>query len=166
MLARPDWAWDVGVRGRPHEHGQSRSRCSARGAALTDFMGWVGAQFRRGVTWKDVEWVRSQWDGPLVIKGILDPDDAREAAGQRRRRRSSSPTTAAGSSTARCRARARCRAIADAVAGRMPVLVDGGVRSGLDVVRMLALGADFVLLGPRLGLCAGRARARRASRTC
>ena len=91
--------------------------------------------------------MRAQWDGPLIIKGILDPDDAREAAAQRRRRRSSSRTMAGGSSTARCRPRGRCRAIADAVAGRLPVLVDGGVRSGLDVVRMLALGADFVLLG-------------------
>jgi L-lactate dehydrogenase (cytochrome) len=81
-----------------------------------------------------------------VIKGILDPEDAREAAdagvdgivvsnhGGRQ--------LDGVISTARALPR-----VAEAVAGRMPVLVDGGVRSGLDLVRMLALGADFVLLG-------------------
>jgi L-lactate dehydrogenase (cytochrome) len=113
---------------------------------LSDLMGWVSRNFDASVTWKDVEWVRSEWKGPLIIKGILDPDDAREAAAN----------AADGivvsnhggrqldgvSSTARA-----LPLIADAIAGRMPVLADGGVRSGLDVVRMLALGADFVLLG-------------------
>jgi L-lactate dehydrogenase (cytochrome) len=109
-------------------------------------MGWVAKNFDASVGWKDVEWVRSQWDGPLVIKGILDPDDASEAAangvdgivvsnhGGRQ--------LDGVSSTARALPR-----VAEAVGGRIPVLVDGGVRSGLDVVRMLALGADFVLLG-------------------
>ena len=81
-----------------------------------------------------------------MIKGVLDPDDAREAAeggadgivvsnhGGRQ--------LDGVVSTARALPR-----VAEAVGGRMPVLVDGGVRSGLDVVRMLALGADFVLLG-------------------
>jgi L-lactate dehydrogenase (cytochrome) len=109
-------------------------------------MGWVAQNFDAGVTWKDVEWVRREWNGPLVIKGILDPDDARAAAA----------SGADGivvsnhggrqldgvSSTARALPR-----VVDAIAGAIPVLADGGVRSGLDVVRMLALGADFVLLG-------------------
>src|SRR6185503_9157852 len=97
-------------------------------------------------TWKDVEWVRDQWKGPLVIKGILDPDDARQAA----------ENGADGIVVSNHGGRqldgvlSTARAlppIAEAIAGRLPVLVDGGVRSGLDVVRMLALGADFVLLG-------------------
>jgi L-lactate dehydrogenase (cytochrome) len=116
------------------------------GAALEDLMGWVANNFDSSVTWKDVEWVRDQWKGPLVIKGILDPDDARQAAengadgivvsnhGGRQLDGVLSTTRA-------------LPAIAEAIAGRLPVLVDGGVRSGLDVVRMLALGADFVLLG-------------------
>jgi L-lactate dehydrogenase (cytochrome) len=144
-LRRPDWAWDVGVHGRPHTLGNIEPLVGA-GAALQDLMGWVANNFDASVTWKDVEWVRSQWQGPLIIKGILDPEDARQAAG----------SGADGivvsnhggrqldgvSSTARALPR-----VAEAVAGQLPILVDGGVRSGLDVVRMLALGADFVLLG-------------------
>jgi L-lactate dehydrogenase (cytochrome) len=145
VLSRPDWAWDVAVHGRPLTLGNLEPLLGS-GAALEDLMGWVAQNFDASVTWKDVEWVRGQWKGPLIIKGILDPDDALEAAA----------SGADGivvsnhggrqldgvSSTARALQR-----VAEAVAGRMPVLVDGGVRSGLDVVRMLALGADFVLLG-------------------
>jgi L-lactate dehydrogenase (cytochrome) len=144
-LARPDWAWDVAVRGRPLTMGNLEPLLGS-GAALADLMGWVGANFDASVTWKDVEWVRDQWKGPLIIKGILDPDDAREAAvsgadvfvvsnhGGRQ--------LDGVSSTARALAR-----VAQAVEGKIRVFADGGVRSGLDVVRMLALGADFVLLG-------------------
>jgi L-lactate dehydrogenase (cytochrome) len=145
VLTRPDWAWDVAVHGRPLTMGNLEPLLGS-GAALADLMGWVGKNFDASVSWKDVEWVRSQWKGPLVIKGLLDPDDAREAAA----------SGADGivvsnhggrqldgvSSTARALPR-----VADAIGGKMPVLVDGGVRCGLDVVRMLALGADFVLLG-------------------
>jgi L-lactate dehydrogenase (cytochrome) len=109
-------------------------------------MGWVGRNFDASVTWKDVEWVRSQWDGPLVIKGILDPDDAREAAANGADGIVVSNHGGRQLDGALSSARALPR-IAEANAGRMPVLADGGVRSGLDVVRMLALGADFVLLG-------------------
>ena len=145
VMRRPGWAWDVALRGRPMTLGNLEPLLGS-GAALGDLMGWVSANFDASVSWKDVEWVRERWDGPLIVKGILDPDDARQAAG-------------AGvdaivvsnhggrqldgvSSTARALPR-----IAEAIGGRMPVLVDSGVRSGLDVVRMLALGADFVLLG-------------------
>jgi L-lactate dehydrogenase (cytochrome) len=145
VLARPDWAWDVAVHGRPLTLGNLEPLLGA-GAALEDLMGWVSANFDASVTWKDVEWVREQWKGPLIIKGILDREDARQAAA----------SGADGivvsnhggrqldgvSSTARA-----LPSIVDAVGGRLPVLADGGVRSGLDVVRMLALGADFVLLG-------------------
>ena len=145
VIRRPAWAWDVAVRGRPLTFGNLEPLAGS-GAALQDLMGWVGSNFDSSVTWDDVECVRKQWDGPLVIKGILDADDARAAAD-------------AGAdgivvsnhggrqldgviSTARALPR-----IAEAIGGGIPVLVDGGVRSGLDVVRMLALGADFVLLG-------------------
>ena len=145
VLQRPEWAWDVAVRGRPMTMGNVESLLGS-GAMLADLMGWVSSNFDASVTWADVEWVRKQWKGPLIIKGILDPDDARQALdhgvdgivvsnhGGRQ--------LDGVSSSARALPR-----IAEAVAGRMPVLVDGGVRSGLDVVRMLALGADFVLLG-------------------
>ena len=145
VLARPDWAWDVGVHGRPHTMGNLEPLLGS-GAALADLMGWVGTNFDASVTWKDVEWVRGQWKGPLVIKGILDPDDARAAAG------SGVDAIVVSNHGGRqldgvlSSARALLP-IADTIAGRLPILVDGGVRSGLDAVRMLALGADFVLLG-------------------
>jgi L-lactate dehydrogenase (cytochrome) len=145
IAARPNWCWDVGVHGRPHAMGNLAS-VVAPGAGLDDFGTWIANNFDPSVTWKDFEWIRAEWKGPLIIKGILDPEDAREAAA----------SGADGivvsnhggrqldgvSSTARA-----LPAIADAVAGRMTVLADGGVRSGLDVVRMLALRADFVLMG-------------------
>jgi L-lactate dehydrogenase (cytochrome) len=145
VVQRPGWAWDVAVRGRPMTMGNLEPLLGS-GAALADLMGWVAGNFDSSVTWKDVAWVKSQWDGPLVIKGILDPDDAREAAASGVDGIAVSNHGGRQLDGALSTARALPR-IAEAVAGRIPILADGGVRSGLDVVRMLALGADFVLLG-------------------
>jgi L-lactate dehydrogenase (cytochrome) len=145
VISRPDWAWDVAVHGRPMTLGNLELLLGS-GAALGDLMGWVARNFDASVTWKDVEWVRERWKGPLVIKGILDPDDARQALGSGADAVLVSNHGGRQLDGALSTARALPR-IADAVAGRVPVLVDGGVRSGLDVVRMLALGADFVLMG-------------------
>jgi L-lactate dehydrogenase (cytochrome) len=145
VLRRPDWAWDVAVRGRPMTMGNIAPLVGS-GAVLSDLMGWVSRNFDASVTWKDVEWVRSQWDGPFIIKGILDPDDAREATASGADGIVVSNHGGRQLDGALSSARA-LPVIADAVAGRLKVLVDGGVRSGLDVVRMLALGADFALMG-------------------
>ena len=97
-------------------------------------------------TARDTEWVRKQWKGPLLIKGILDPEDAlaAEASGADALVVSNHGGRQLDGVLSSARALPR---IAEAVGGRMRVLADGGVRSGLDVVRMLSLGADFVLLG-------------------
>ncbi|MFL6721827.1 MAG: L-lactate dehydrogenase [Sphingomonas sp.] len=145
VIQRPGWAWDVATRGRPLTMGNLEPVVGSD-AALSDLMGWVARNFDATVTWKDVEWVRSLWDGPLIIKGILDPDDARAAAGGGADGIVVSNHGGRQLDGVMSSARALPR-IADAVAGRMQVLADGGVRSGLDVVRMLALGADFVLIG-------------------
>jgi L-lactate dehydrogenase (cytochrome) len=145
VLRRPDWTWDVAVRGRPMTIGNLEPVLGAN-AALSDLMGWVGQNFDSTVTWKDVEWVRSQWEGPLIIKGILDPDDAREAVANDVDGIVVSNHGGRQLDGALSSARA-LPPIAEAVAGRLSILADGGVRSGLDVVRMLALGADFALMG-------------------
>ena len=145
VLQRPRWAWDVALHGRPMTMGNLEPLLGSR-AALSDLMGWVGRNFDATITWKDVEWVRSQWKGPLIVKGILDPDDARMAADGGADGIIVSNHGGRQLDGALSSARA-LPPIADAVAGRVSILADGGVRSGLDVVRMLALGADFVLLG-------------------
>jgi L-lactate dehydrogenase (cytochrome) len=145
ILRRPEWAWDVALRGRPLTMGNLEPVVGSN-AALSDLMGWVAGNFDASITWKDVEWVRSLWDGPLVIKGILDPDDARSAVASGADGIVVSNHGGRQLDGALSSARA-LPAVADAVAGRIAVLADGGVRSGLDVVRMLALGADFVLMG-------------------
>jgi len=144
-VTHPRWAWDVGLFGRPHDLGNiSTYRGSPTG--LADYIGWLGANFDPSISWKDLEWIREFWTGPMVIKGILDPDDARDAV---RFGADGIVVSNHGGrqldgvlSTARA-----LPAIADAVKGELKILADSGIRNGLDVVRMLALGADSVLLG-------------------
>jgi L-lactate dehydrogenase (cytochrome) len=144
-LMRPRWAWDVGLRGRPHSLGNV-APVLGKNTGLEDFFAWMRNNFDPTVSWRDLEFVRSEWRGPLIVKGILDVEDAIAAA-------------AVGAdgivvsnhggrqldgvlSTARA-----LPPIADKVGDRITVLADSGVRSGLDVVRLLALGAKGVLLG-------------------
>ena len=144
-LAHPRWAWDVGLHGRPHDLGNI-SAYLGQPTGLADYIGWLGNNFDPSISWKDLEWIRAFWKGPMVIKGILDPDDARDAV---RFGADGIVVSNHGGrqldgvlSTARA-----LPAIADAVQGELKILADSGIRSGLDVVRMLALGADAVLLG-------------------
>jgi L-lactate dehydrogenase (cytochrome) len=145
LLARPAWLWDVAIRGRPISLGNLEPIVGRR-APLSDFQAWIHANFDPSVSWKDVEWLRQRWDGPLIIKGVLDAEDARQAvqAGADAIVVSNHGGRQLDGVVSTARALPR---VAEAVGGKLPVLVDGGVRSGLDVVRMLALGADFVLLG-------------------
>ncbi|HET7709501.1 MAG TPA: L-lactate dehydrogenase [Sphingomicrobium sp.] len=144
-IPRPLWTWNVGIHGRPHGLGNLKPVLGAK-SGLEDYFGWIGDNFDASLTWDDLDWVRQRWPGPLVLKGILDPEDAREAIVRGVDAILVSNHGGRQLDGAMSTARA-LPAIADAVDGRLPVLADGGVRSGLDVVRMLALGADFVLLG-------------------
>lgn len=144
-MGKPRWAWDVGVRGRPHRLGNVAALLGEN-SGLEDFFAWMRDNFDPTVSWKDLEFVRANWAGPLILKGILDPEDAREAvalgadglvvSNHGGRQLDGVPSTARA-----------LPPIADAVGDRLSVIADGGVRTGLDVVRMLALGAKAVLLG-------------------
>ena len=144
-IAHPGWTWDVGLRGRPHNLG-NLAPVLGKNSGLNDYMGWLGANFAPSIQWRDLDWIRSEWNGPLIIKGILDPEDAREAArigadgivvsNHGGRQLDGVPSTARA-----------LPGIAEAVGDALTILVDGGVRNGLDVVRMLGLGAKGVLLG-------------------
>jgi L-lactate dehydrogenase (cytochrome) len=144
-VLKPSWAWNVGIHGRPHSLGNLEPVLGAN-TGLEDYFGWIAANFDPSITWTDLAWVREQWPGPIVIKGVLDPGDARDAVTHGANGIVVSNHGGRQLDGALSTAQA-LREIADAVAGQIPVLVDGGVRSGLDVVKMLALGADFVLLG-------------------
>ncbi|PRC91122.1 FMN-dependent L-lactate dehydrogenase LldD [Solimicrobium silvestre] len=144
-MTKPAWAFDVGINGRPHDLGNV-SAYLGKAITLEDYIGWLGKNFDASISWSDLEWVREFWKGPMIIKGILDPDDARDAVkfgadgivvsnhGGRQLDGVLSTAKALPS-------------IAQAVGSDLTVLADSGVRSGLDVVRMLALGAKGVLLG-------------------
>ena len=144
-MLRPRWAWDVGLFGKPHQLGNV-APVLGKNSGLEDFMAWMQKNFDPSVSWRDLEFVRDNWDGPIVIKGILDPQDAREAAAAQvdgiivsnhGGRQLDGVVSAA----------AALPGVADAVSGKLTLLADGGIYSGLDVVRMLALGADAVLIG-------------------
>jgi len=144
-MFKPEWAWDVGVMGRPHTLGNV-APVLGKNSGLEDFMGWLGANFDPSIQWKDLEWIRDLWKGPLIIKGVLDPEDAKAAADIGADGVVVSNHGGRQLDGVLSSARA-LPAIADAVGDRLTVLADSGVRSGLDVVRMLALGAKGVLLG-------------------
>ncbi|MBO9544803.1 FMN-dependent L-lactate dehydrogenase LldD [Caulobacter sp.] len=144
-MFKPQWAWDVGVMGRPHTLGNVAPVLGAN-SGLEDFMGWLGANFDPSIQWKDLEWIRDLWKGPLIIKGVLDPEDAKAAADIGADGVVVSNHGGRQLDGVLSSARA-LPAIADSVGDRLTVLADSGVRSGLDVVRMLALGAKGVLLG-------------------
>ncbi|MBD8493520.1 FMN-dependent L-lactate dehydrogenase LldD [Pseudomonas syringae] len=144
-FTHPAWAWDVGLNGRPHDLGNI-STYRGHPTGLADYIGWLGANFDPSISWKDLEWIREFWQGPMIIKGILDAEDARDAvsfgadgivvSNHGGRQLDGVPSTARA-----------LPAIADAVKGSLAILADSGIRNGLDVLRMIALGADSVMLG-------------------
>ncbi|UTO28667.1 FMN-dependent L-lactate dehydrogenase LldD [Bartonella harrusi] len=144
-FTHPHWTWNVGIMGHPHDLGNVSTYLRKK-IALDDYVGWLGANFDPSIGWRDLQWIRDFWKGKMILKGILDPEDAREAVqfgadgivvsnhGGRQ--------LDGVLSTARA-----LPAIAEAVKSDLTILVDSGVRSGLDVVRMIAQGADAVMIG-------------------
>ena len=143
----PRWLVDVGLRGRPHGLGNVAKYVAGTGSGnIANFMQWMAGQFDPSVTWKDIEWLRQVWKGNLVLKGVLDPDDARQAVaigadGMIVSNHGGRQLDGVASGAV------MLPRIADAVGGETTLLVDGGIRTGQDVVRALALGAKAVMIG-------------------
>lgn len=144
-LAHPRWAVDVGLKGKPHTFGNLDDLVT-KASTLADFKAWIDGQLDATVTWKDIEWVRAAWDGDLIIKGILSTEDAIAAfdAGADgivvsnhggRQLDSVSSTIAI------------LPRVLDAVGGRGTVMIDSGIRTGQDILKAKALGADMTLIG-------------------
>ncbi|MDT3381462.1 FMN-dependent L-lactate dehydrogenase LldD [Labrys neptuniae] len=144
-MFKPQWALDVGLMGKPHDLGNV-SRYLGKPTGLADYIGWLAKNFDPSICWSDLEWIREFWKGPMIIKGILDPEDARDAVAFGADGIVVSNHGGRQLDGVLSSARA-LPAIADAVGDKLTVLADSGVRSGLDVVRMLALGAKGVMLG-------------------
>jgi len=144
-MMKPEWAYDVGLRGTPHDLGNV-SKYLGKATGLEDYIGWLGANFDASINWSDLEWIRDMWKGPMIIKGILDPEDAKDAVkfGADGIVVSNHGGRQLDGALSTCKA---LPAIADAVGDDLTILADSGIRTGLDVVRMLALGAKGVLLG-------------------
>ncbi|MBS1068048.1 FMN-dependent L-lactate dehydrogenase LldD [Gluconobacter cerinus] len=144
-VTHPMWAWDVGLRGRPHDLGNI-SRYRGNPTKLEDYIGWLANNFDPSISWKDLEWIREYWDGPMIIKGILDPEDAKDAV--RFGADGIVVSNHGGRQLDGVLSSARALPpIVDAVKGELKILADSGIRSGLDIARMVAMGADAVLLG-------------------
>jgi L-lactate dehydrogenase (cytochrome) len=145
LISHPAWIADVPRAGKPLTFG-NLEKAVPGASSPADFRSWVDAQFDPSVTWEDIAWVRSNWDGKLVVKGVLDPEDARRAAdvgvdgvivsNHGGRQLDSVPSTALA-----------LPAVVDAIGDEVEVLADGGVRNGLDAVKLMALGARAVLVG-------------------
>jgi L-lactate dehydrogenase (cytochrome) len=145
LVGHPSWIRDVPVGGRPLTFGNlEKAVPDAKTPAA--FRSWVDNQFDPSVTWDDIAWVREHWNGRLVVKGVLDPEDARRAvaagvdgvvvSNHGGRQLDAVPSTTRALPD-----------VVDAIGGQVEVLADGGIRNGLDVVKMIALGASAVLIG-------------------
>ena len=145
LVSHPGWVRDVALRGRPLTFANLEN--AVPGARTPEaFRDWVDSQFDPSVTWDEIAWVREHWPGRLVVKGVLDPEDARRAvnagvdgivvSNHGGRQLDSVPSTVRA-----------LPAVVDAVGDEVEVLADGGVRTGLDVVKMVAMGARAVLVG-------------------
>jgi L-lactate dehydrogenase (cytochrome) len=142
---RLGWIYDVGVRGKPHTIG-NLADVVPDPSDLNSYKKWIDGNYDRSVTWKDFDWVRKIWKGKILIKGILEPEDARSAVsagadGVIVSNHGGRQLDSVASSIS------KLPAVVDAVGERIEVFMDGGVRSGLDVFKAVALGARGVFIG-------------------
>ena len=145
LLTRPGWLLDVGIKGKPHDFGNLREEVEGAGD-LEAFKAFVDSQFDPSVTWDDISWLRSLWDGKLLIKGVMCREDALAAIDA-----GADGIVVSNHGGRQLDGVASCISklpeIVESVEGRTEIYMDGGVRSGTDVVKAVALGANGVLIG-------------------
>src|SRR5439155_13767982 len=144
IMTKPAWALSV-LRGRRKTFGNLAGH--VRGMENVNSLAqWIGGQFDPALSWKDVEWIKNLWGGKLIIKGVLDVEDAKRAA----------QTGAAAIVVSNHGGRQLDGApssisalpkVVEAVGSEIEVMFDGGIRSGQDVLRALALGARSCMIG-------------------
>jgi L-lactate dehydrogenase (cytochrome) len=144
IARRPRWALGV-LCGKRRTFGNLAGRMPGS-SGLATLSQWIAAQFDPTVNWQAVQWVRSRWPGKLILKGVLDPEDARLAStsgadaivvsNHGGRQLDGAPSTIAS-----------LPAVVEAVNGKCEVLLDGGIQCGQDVLKALALGAQGCLMG-------------------
>ncbi len=144
VATKPTWALNV-LFGKRRTFGNLVGRIGGS-SGINTLAEWIATQFDASANWRDVEWVRSRWPGKLILKGVLDAEDARlgVAAGADAivvSNHGGRQLDGASSSIS------VLSEIVDAIAGRCEVLFDGGVRSGQDIAKALALGARGALIG-------------------
>lgn len=145
LLMRPGWLLDIGILGKPHSLGNLKHKVESA-SDLDRYKAFVESQFDPSATWKDIAWLRNNWSGNIIIKGIMDADDAKAAVdagadgiivsnhGGRQLDGVSSTID-------------KLPSIANSVGQHTKVLLDGGIHDGVDVVKAIALGADSALIG-------------------
>jgi L-lactate dehydrogenase (cytochrome) len=144
IASKPVWAWSI-LNGKRKTFGNLAGHVKGM-ENVNSLAAWIGQQFDPALSWKDVEWIKKIWPGRLILKGILDVDDAKTAVklgadaivvsnhGGRQLDGASSSIS-------------MLPKVADAVGGDTEVLFDGGIRTGGDMMRALALGARACLIG-------------------
>jgi L-lactate dehydrogenase (cytochrome) len=144
LLLRPRWVATVAM-GRRRSFGNLQGHIDA-GSDINTLSAWIARQFDPTLNWKDLEWIRSRWNGRIVLKGIMCAEDARLAS--EHGVDAIVVSNHGGRQLDGAPASLDCLpAIADAIGDRCEVLFDGGVRSGQDILRALALGARGCLIG-------------------
>jgi L-lactate dehydrogenase (cytochrome) len=143
IATKPRWVWGI-VNGKRREFGNLAAAVARTGGM--PFAQWIASQFDASVTWKDLEKIRERWKGKLIVKGIMDPDDARQVVAMGAdalvvsnhggRQLDGAPSSISV-----------LPQVVDAVQGRCEVMLDGGIRCGQDILKALALGADSTLIG-------------------
>jgi L-lactate dehydrogenase (cytochrome) len=144
IASKPAWALSI-LRGKRKTFGNLAGHVKGMDG-IKSLAQWTNEQFDPRLNWKDVEWIRDQWGGKLIIKGILDVDDAKLAAktgasalivsNHGGRQLDGAPSSISA-----------LPKVADAVGSDIELMFDGGIRTGADILRALALGARSCMIG-------------------